>query len=227
MITIFVVEDDPVWNQTVKDALVKAGYRVTSCHTLSDLWDSLADTRPNAIILDARLPDGSGFDALARIRKASPHSCILMLTGMVQSQFRIKGLLDGADCYLTKPVITDEILANLCALLRRTPQQQRQVQPLSLSIERQSLISPNVGDIPLTPQEYTVFRVMALQPLHPVSKNKLISSLGYQEYEYDNHRLETLMYRLRRKLKNIENELSIKAVYGKGYCISHPVQIIS
>ncbi|MFP2769894.1 response regulator transcription factor [Oceanisphaera sp. KMM 10153] len=227
MITIFVVEDDSDWNRTVKDALVKAGYRVTSCYSLSELWDALANTRPNAIILDARLPDGSGFDALTRIRKEAPHSCILMLTGMVQSQFRIKGLLDGADCYLTKPVMTDEILANLCAVLRRRPQPQRHEQPLSLSIERQSLISPNAGDIPLTPQEYTVFRVMALQPLYPVSKSKLISSLGYQEYEYDNHRLETLMYRLRRKLKNIESELSIKAVYGKGYYINYPVQIIS
>ncbi|NHI01958.1 response regulator transcription factor [Oceanimonas sp. MB9] len=224
---ILVVEDDADWSQILSDTLEAAGYAVSVCHSLQALWHNLNHVTPHAIVLDARLPDGCGIEALTAIRRRLPFTGIIMLTGMVQRQFRVKGLLDGADCYLTKPVMADEVLANLCAVLRRSSVTPKTENMPALSIGRQCLFVPDGGEIALTPQEFSVLRELIRQPLNPVSKGHLIASLGYSDYEYDGHRLETLMYRLRRKLKRIGSELSIKAVYGKGYHINLPVTLVA
>ena len=117
--TILLVEDDAAIATSLREALSEEGYLV--------LWTKLGEeglrlTReqlPHLIILDVRLPDGSGFDFCRRLRQAGQRQPILMLTARQEEMDKVLGLEMGADDYVTKPYALRELLSRIRALLRR------------------------------------------------------------------------------------------------------------
>ncbi len=116
---ILVVEDDPAVARSLQDGLTREGYTVTWANCGSDGVRHALDAHPHLIILDVRLPDGSGFDFCRQMRQAGVHQPVLILTVQNEELDKVLGLEMGADDYLTKPYSLRELLARLRALLRR------------------------------------------------------------------------------------------------------------
>src|SRR3954470_2415597 len=114
---ILVVEDDPAVARSLQDGLTREGYTVTWANKGSDGVNRAGDA--HLIILDVRLPDGSGFDFCRQMRQAGVHQPILILTVQNEELDKVLGLEMGADDYLTKPYSLRELLARIRALLRR------------------------------------------------------------------------------------------------------------
>jgi len=119
---ILVVDDEPDITALVAYHLAKAGYRVATAGGGRDALEAAREEQPALIVLDLMLPDVSGFDVLAELRRREEtrEIGVLLLTARRDEADRIRGLALGADDYVTKPFALDELLARVHAVLRRT-----------------------------------------------------------------------------------------------------------
>jgi DNA-binding response OmpR family regulator len=116
---ILVIEDDPAVARSLQDALAREGYAVTWKATGGEGLAFARAHNPDLLLLDVRLPDGSGFDVCRQLRAQGLRLPVLLLTAQRDEIDKVLGLELGADDYLTKPFSLRELLARLRALLRR------------------------------------------------------------------------------------------------------------
>jgi two-component system, OmpR family, response regulator RegX3 len=119
--TILLVEDEPAIAEPLAETLTREGFHLHVAGTAADAVDAAASLRPDLILLDLMLPDGSGFDVCREVRRASQVP-IIMLTARGDEADRVIGLELGADDYVVKPFSAREVTARVRAVLRRTAQ---------------------------------------------------------------------------------------------------------
>ncbi|HXA29764.1 MAG TPA: response regulator transcription factor [Candidatus Angelobacter sp.] len=119
---VLLAEDDAALRSALERGLTRSGYAVDSVATGEDVLLMLTHHDYAAAVLDWRMPQGTGIEALRTMRAAGSHLPVLMLTARDAAADRVEGLDSGADDYLIKPFDFDELLARLRALLRRPPQ---------------------------------------------------------------------------------------------------------
>jgi len=118
---VLVVDDDPAIRFAVGDFLEHKGFAVESAGSLAEAREALLKTRPDAMILDQKLPDGTAVEALDELRAADADLVVLLLTGHGSIELAVQAVKAGADHFLTKPVE----LAALHAVLERSLENQR------------------------------------------------------------------------------------------------------
>ena len=131
MTTVLLVDDNPKY---LKDALPHYGYEV---HTAQDGVQALKILEHNnfdIILLDVMMPNMNGWDTLKEIRKnvATKDIPVIMITAVDEEQKMIAGLKNGADDYIIKPFLLQNLLARMEAVLRRTRRSSREVLPKDL-----------------------------------------------------------------------------------------------
>jgi len=115
---ILLIEDDPAVARSLQDGLEREGYAVTWKASGAEGVEHARDHTPHLIILDVRLPGGSGFDFCGSMRQMGLRQPILMLTVRREEMDKVLGLEMGADDYVTKPYSLRELLSRIRALLR-------------------------------------------------------------------------------------------------------------
>jgi len=118
MPNIILVEDDSNVSLLLTRQLQRAGYAVRAAGNMADARVLFGDAPWDVAILDRMLPDGDGLDLCRELRAASPHSYILLLTGVDSAEAKLEGFARGADDYVTKPFQTDELIARIRAGVR-------------------------------------------------------------------------------------------------------------
>jgi DNA-binding response OmpR family regulator len=116
---ILVIEDDPAVAQSLQAGLEREGYAVTWKDTGTAGINYARDHNPHLIVLDVRLPDGSGFDFCRQMRQMGLRQPVIMLTARSEEMDKVLGLEMGADDYVTKPFSLRELLSRIRAQLRR------------------------------------------------------------------------------------------------------------
>src|SRR5687768_16168959 len=116
---ILIIEDSPAVATSLREGLERENYTVTCKDTGAAGVAFARDHNPHLIILDVRLPDGSGFDFCRQIRTLKLRQPILMLTVRNEEVDKVLGLEMGADDYMTKPFGLQEVRSRIRALLRR------------------------------------------------------------------------------------------------------------
>src|SRR5580698_1052676 len=129
---ILLVEDEPSMRLALADILESEGYRVQAAADGEAGLQHVVEQRPDLILLDVMLPKLDGFALCTELRRLEIATPVLMLTAKGQVQDRVTGLDSGADDYLVKPFSTEELLARVRALLRRTQRKTRSVTTLTL-----------------------------------------------------------------------------------------------
>ena len=119
---ILVVDDDPALADVMVELVELAGYRGVAVGSAAEALEAARAEMPLLVVLDVKLPDMSGYEALQELRAEFGESLpVLFVSGVrVESYDRAAGLLVGGDDYLVKPFAADEFLARVRALLRRT-----------------------------------------------------------------------------------------------------------
>lgn len=220
LLRVLLVEDDP----EIRDEILIPGLRNygidaigADCAATADRL--LCENTFDIVVLDVGLPDESGFSVARRLRAGSSTG-IVMLTGRAENPDRVRGLSEGADAYLTKPVALDVLVATLRSLGRRLlaapPPQTWQ-----LTADDWCLLSPGGTSIALTqPERRILVRLMAGDG-EPVSREVLIAMLTEDIFDFDPHRLEMIVYRLRCKVaESCDETLPLRAVRGSGYVLT-------
>lgn len=217
---VVLLEDDAVLRERILlPGLAQFGFAVTGVATAAQLHDHLRAQPVDIVVLDVGLPDGDGFSIAGDIRAARPTLGIVMLTGRSDTPDRVRGLSQGADAYLAKPVEIDLLAATLHSLARRllavpAPAPQR----WHLDRDGWCLVSPAGGTVALTRIERRVVERLLQAAGHVVTREQLIGALTSNVFDFDPHRLDSLIYRLRRKVvDSCGDTLPLTAIHGEGY----------
>src|SRR5437762_13005049 len=117
---LLIIEDELPMRTALKDCLEAEGYRVLTASDGEAGLERALKEKPDLVLLDIMLPKLDGFAVCSELRRLSDNVPVLMLTAKGQVEDRVSGLDAGADDYLVKPFSTDELLARVRALLRRT-----------------------------------------------------------------------------------------------------------
>lgn len=176
----------------------------------------------DVLVLDNMLPKLSGADIARTLRREKSTTPIIIVSAKSQVDDRIDGLDAGADDYLIKPFKTSELLARIRALTRRS---RHQLDSAAITVGNvtllpdESKITTSMGSEELTAKEFLLLEQLVLQPGKIISKEALFRrAWGYELFTEDTY-VEVYISYLRKKLKNISANISIKAVRGLGYVV--------
>lgn len=213
---LLLVEDDINLSRQLKEDLVHAGFAVDIIDNGIDAEHFGSQEPYDLIILDLGLPRKPGLDVLKAWRAANNKVPVLVLTARDAWHEKVEGFKFGADDYLGKPFHTEELLARMQALIRRSHAQTGgtlEVAGLLLNEERQSVTAPHGEVYSLTGTEFRLLRYLMLNPGKIISKSRLAEHV----YEYDNDKdsnvIEVYIKRLRHKL----GKSFINTRRGQGY----------
>ena len=115
---ILIVDDEPALQSMVKEILTQAGYQTDAALNCAAALERFSAAAPDAVLLDVILPDGDGFSLLGQLRRKRDVP-VLFLSARDEDEARLRGLGLGADDYITKPFLPQELLLRLRAVLRR------------------------------------------------------------------------------------------------------------
>ena len=224
---ILIIEDELPMRTALQDALEAEGYRVlTASNGESGLERALAE-KPDLILLDLMMPKLDGYTVCRELRRLANPVPILMLTAKGQVEDRVKGLDSGADDYLVKPFSTEELLARVRALLRRTEKSIRALRSLALGEVRLDFVQQQAWrrrtQLHLTAKEFAMLRLLAEADGEPITRERFLDVVwGYTAFPttrtVDNH-----IASLRQKIeKNPDQPRWIQTVHGVGYRLEPP-----
>ncbi len=219
---VLIIEDELPMRTALQDVLEAEGYRVLSAPDGESGLRRALDEKPDLVLLDIMMPRLDGYAVCTELRRLSNPVPILMLTAKGQVEDRVTGLDAGADDYLVKPFSTEELLARVRALLRRTQGQAKAPERIKLGEVEIDLVRQTAkrGRKPmhLTAKEFAMLRLMAETPGEPVSRERFLDVVwGYAAFPttrtVDNH-----IASLRSKIeKNPDEPRWIKTMHGVGY----------
>src|SRR3990172_7979828 len=205
---ILVIEDDPAIAESLTEGIGGEGYRVHWEPTGSGGVAYARDKDPRLVILDVRLPDGSGFDFCREMRRLGLRLPILMLTVQTDELDKVLGLEMGADDYLTKPYRLRELLARVRALMRRAYGERSTAEADllyvgDLVLDRGRARVTRAGRIiNLTPTEFRLLVFFAQHPGQVLSRNQLMENVwGHSADLYDEKTVNVHIRRLREKIE--------------------------
>lgn len=215
---IIVVEDNEDLCQELVFLLNKSGHEARGVSSATELDRCMAAEMPDILLLDISLPGEDGLSIARRLR-TRPQLGIVMLTAHGSDEDHIRGLEDGADNYLVKPVNRGVLLAVLERVYNRLhPQDRPQGNSWRLLRREHLLITPGGGEIPLTDTELVLIEAMVRNPGKACHRRQLVEALGYDFMTYDERRLEVRISRLRKKIRELNaGEEPLKSEWGVGY----------
>ena len=220
---ILLVEDDARLRDDVLMPRMRAyGFVLIPIATAAELQASLLESPPHIVVLDVGLPDADGFQLARSLRESWPAMGLLMLTGRAATADRIRGLVEGADAYLSKPVDLALLAATLHSVARRVRPNAPapRVRAWRLEAEGWCLVSPADANIALSKTERRLLRPLMAEPGRLLSREAIIRELAPDVHDFDPHRLDSLIHRLRRKVRNAcGEELPLICVHGEGYVV--------
>jgi DNA-binding response OmpR family regulator len=228
--SVLVIEDDPAVAAGLVDGIGGEGLDVHWEATGSGGVNWARSRTPSLVVLDVRLPDGSGFDFCRQMRQAGLRQPILMLTVQSDEVDKVLGLEMGADDYLTKPYRMRELIARIRSLLRRAYGELSSVEADILYVDdlvidrTRATVTRDGHELNLTPTEYRLFVFLAQHPGQAFSRPQLIEKVWGSEGEfYDDKTVSVHVRRLREKVEgDPSNPRLIITVPGIGYRLATP-----
>ena len=218
---ILIVDDEPQIGEVLSAYLKQESFETVVCQTAAAALAELDRQRPDMMILDITLPDGSGLDILRRGVK-SHRIPTIMLTGRSDEVDRVVGLELGADDYIVKPFSPREVVARVRAVMRRV---EREVEDTGQALRVKDLeidegpheVRVAGSVVSITPAEFRILQVLAQNAGHVLTRAQLLD-LVHDDGSIFERTLDRHINNLRRKIEpNPEDPVYIVTVYGVGY----------
>ncbi len=221
---ILVVEDEKKISDVIKAYLEREGYLVSTTPSGKEALQLAETVKPDLVVLDLMLPDLTGEEVCASLRRNSDVP-IIMVTAKTAEDDRIHGLDIGADDYLTKPFSPRELVARVKSILRRTHSDEEFLaEKISFNDERLVIDitrhEVRVDDqvVALTPHEFKLLSTLSRHPGRVYSRYELINRVQGYDYEGYERTIDAHVKNLRQKIeKEPKTPRYIKTVFGVGY----------
>jgi len=223
---LLLIEDDPAVGQSLRTGLEREGFAVTWVERGRAGVDYARDHHPHLVILDVRLPDGSGFDFCRQMRQNGLRQPIIMLTVRRDELDKVLGLEMGADDYVTKPFGLRELIARIRAQLRRAYGDLAAGADSDLLYAGDLIIDRGRAQVwrgkrllNLTPTEFRLLIYLARRPGQALSRAQILDAVwGYSTDVESERAVNVHICRLREKVElDPSRPTLILTVPGIGY----------
>ena len=218
---LLVVEDEKKLNELITKKLKKEYYGVDSCFDGEEAIRYVEGTEYDAIILDIMLPKLDGFEVIKRIRAKKNKVPILLLTARDNIDDKVKGLDYGADDYLVKPFIFEELMARIRVLLRRNSGNADNVitiANLKVDLDAKLVFRDDVL-IKLSGREYSVLEYLIRNKGKILPRERIENHIWNYEYEGGTNVIDVYIRYLRKKIDDSYTPKLIHTIRGLGYVL--------
>lgn len=217
---LLIVEDEFALAQAVADSFRREGFEVDVSETVFSGVDRALTHAYDCVLMDVMLPDGDGVDAVEQLRRVGVVTPVLMLTVQNDPHQRVAGLNAGADDYLGKPFDTQELIARVYALIRRSSAMQTRddlsCEGATLHLKSRTLTYRD-GILSLSSKEYLLLEYFFRHQGQLLTRDLLILHVWGPDAEVADNALDTYIYFLRKKAAQIGWKAAIRTVRGQGY----------
>lgn len=223
---VLLIEDDESMRKSIDMMLNNEGFNVYG----TDLGEEGLDLGKlydyDIIVLDLNLPDMHGYDVLKKLRVSKVETPILILSGMVDMDDKIKGFGFGADDYLTKPFHKEELVARIHAIVRRSKGHAQSIIKtgrMAVNLDTKTVEIDNKR-VHVTGKEYAMLELLSLRKGTTLTKEMFLNHLYGGMDEPEQKIIDVFICKLRRKLSNATGgDNYIETVWGRGYVLRDPV----
>jgi two-component system, OmpR family, KDP operon response regulator KdpE len=204
-LNILVIEDDAQIRRFIETTLSAQAWKVIEAGTLKQGLVEAGTRKPDLVILDLGLPDGSGMDFIREFRCWSSVP-VIVLSARTEETDKVAALDAGADDYLTKPFGVAELLARIRANVRRQLSSQDNVKVFSFGdvcVDHEKRIVSKAGrEIHLTPIEYRLLSLLITNVGRVMTQRQLLRAVWGPSHSEHSHYLRIYMGHLRQKLED-------------------------
>lgn len=226
---ILVIEDDPAIGQSLLDGLRQHGFQADLCKTGARGVDYMQKQAPHLVLLDVRLPDGSGFDFCRQMRQMGLRQPIIILTAQHDVLDKVLGLEMGADDYMTKPFSMRELISRVRAQLRRAYGDYSSAES-GVVVIHDLVLEQNTGQVRrgdeilnLTPTEFRLLMYLARHRGQALTRAQIVEAVwGFAPDIESEKTVNVHIRRLREKIELKPDQPSlILTVPGIGYRLAN------
>ncbi len=219
MAKILIAEDNEALRQSLVNLLKDEKHQIDAAATGDYALELLLNYSYDAVILDWDLPAVPGIEICQRYRKHGGDAPVLFLTGKTDYKSRVAGLDSGADDYLCKPFNSDELMARLRAMLRRSPHKVRTVLRVgAIAYNPESkIVYFNEEPIDVTKKEISIVEFFLRHPNQVFSIEAIVERVWSSESEVSPETVRPYIKRLRDKLTDDGGKCQLITVHGSGY----------
>ena len=220
-IVVLIVEDEPSYVDALSIGLVGEGFVVAAASTLADARAQFVAVKPDILLLDVMLPDGSGVDFCRELRATSSVP-IIMVTARSEEVDVILGLEFGASDYVTKPYRLRELIARIRAVLRRSGNEPASDVIMSIGEFRIDTVRRSVvrdgAELELSRKEFDLLALFASRLGQVVTRDECLDEIWWGRDLADTRTLDTHVKRLRQKLEaDPGTPLHLLTIRGVGF----------
>lgn len=232
-IRVLIIEDDVDLRDSLQAYLATTGCQVRVLGDARSVDETLLAFPADIVLLDVNLPVMDGFAAAVHLRQNRPETGIIMLTGRTLRDDRLRGLTEGADHYVTKPVDPQELELLIRNLARRLPRPaappaDEPARPVAghwtFPTSRWVITSPAGISIALSAAEHHLLDRLTAQAGKPVPREELVADTRRPSDDALGRGLDLVVFRLRRKVEMLTDDaLPVASARGIGYVFTSPV----
>lgn len=218
--TILVVEDDIGLQKYLKELLLDNGFSVQTAPDGVQALNSIAKLPPELVLLDLGLPNMSGEAVCTEVRKKYPDLRVIILTAKDGVADIVHGLDLGADDYMTKPFLADELLARVKARLRYRSESDNKLKVDSLELDNKTFEVTREGKlIQLTPQEFKLLQYLMNNRGRILTREMILNRVWLYSPDIETRVVDVYMGYLRKKIDSGFKKRLLHSVRGFGYMI--------
>lgn len=217
---ILVVEDDPTVRLLVRKALENNGGIISEADSAKNGESKALKNDFDMIVLDLRLPDGTGYDVCVNLREKNITTPVLVLSAEQETNMKVRVLNVGADDYLTKPFSVEELLARIEAILRRSSAQgtESELECYEMKIdliERVMII--NGAEVDLTNSEFNLLVYLVRNKGRTISQEELAKNVWGIGFNTQTNYINVYISYLRKKIRKHSDFEYIRTIRKKGF----------
>ncbi|MEM1265868.1 MAG: response regulator transcription factor [Pseudomonadota bacterium] len=222
---VLLVEDDPTTSKSIEMMLTSANLNVYATDLGEEGIDLARIYDYDLILLDLNLPDMNGHEVLRQLRMSKVETPILILSGMDDTENKIKGFGFGADDYMTKPFHREELIARIHAIVRRSKghaQSLIRTGKFTVNLDAKT-VEVSGKPVHLTGKEYQMLELLSLRKGTTLTKEMFLNHLYGGMDEPELKIIDVFICKLRKKLSEATGgENYIETVWGRGYVLRDP-----
>ncbi len=219
---VLIVEDEKSLCMAIAELLKCEGFLVDTAFNGIDGLDNALSGIYDIIIMDISMPKMNGIEVLEKIRKNNISSSVLLLTAKDEMEDKISGLKSGADDYMTKPFVTEELIARVWALSRRNSMkyvdETLRYGDIELDRTQHKLMKDGSG-IKLSSKEYQLMEILMLNREKVLKREYCITKIWGYDTNIEYNSTDVYISFLRKKLGALGSKIAIISVRGVGYCL--------
>lgn len=221
-ITVLIIEDDVSILRGLKDNLRFEGYQVSTATDGTAGLQMALNNEIDLMLLDLMLPGENGYEICRKVKKEKPELPVIMITARGSEIDKIAGLDIGADDYLTKPFSIPELLARIRAVLRRSGNEQNNLEEYIFGNVRLDFRKMHAyvdsKEIKLSSKEFAIMRYFIQRTGEVIPRQELLEEVWGYDVTPDTRTVDNFIVDLRKKLEKIpSNPIHITSVRGAGY----------